>query len=152
MKNEELRNRLMQELWKMNRMDIIVHLMEFVEGETAVLGHLVEHGGQTVNPSHISDDLHISRARTANILRALREKGRISMEIDDEDRRKMHVEATPEGRAYYEEKLSFIAHYFDVYIDVIGEDDIRELIRLLEKTVASEGVLKEKHLIPEGKI
>ena len=39
-------------------------------------------------------------------------------------------------RAYYEEKLSFIAHYFDIYIDVIGEDDIRELIRLLEKSVA----------------
>lgn len=37
---EHLRNELMQELWRMNKMDIIVHLMEIIEGETAALGYL----------------------------------------------------------------------------------------------------------------
>ena len=68
MKNkEELRDELIQELWQMNKMDIIVHLMEFIEGETAALGFLSQRIGMRVNPSQISEELNISRARTANI-------------------------------------------------------------------------------------
>ena len=148
MEKEELRERLMCVLRKMYKMDIIVQLMEFVEGETAVLGCLTRHEGP-MNPSQLSEEMHISRARTANILRALRRKGRIRMEIDDDDRRKMHVEATAEGRAFYEKKLAFLGRYFDGYIGVLGEEDTRALIGLLDKTVESEAVLRQKGVLRE---
>ena len=35
-----LRDGLIAELWRMNKMDIILHLREFVEGETAALWFL----------------------------------------------------------------------------------------------------------------
>lgn len=149
MKKEELRDALMHELWRMNKMDIIVHLMEFIEGETSALGCLMQKDGLRINPSQISEELHISRARTANILRALRQKGLIRMEIADDDRRKMYVELTEAGRAHYLKKMHYIMHYFDIYVDVIGEEDIAELIRLLKQTVDSEDVLRAKELIPE---
>lgn len=151
MKKEELRNALMNELWRMYKMDIIVHLMEFVEGETAALGYLVRHEGMRVNPSQISEELNISRARTANILRSLRQKGLIGMEIADDDRRKMYVELTGAGRAHFSKKFAFIQNYFDIYIDAIGEQDITELIRLLKKTVDSEELLCSKQMLPEEK-
>ena len=113
MKNkEELRDELIQELWQMNKMDIIVHLMEFIEGETAALGFLSQRIGMRVNPSQISEELNISRARTANILRSLRNKGLIAMEIDDDDRRKMHVALTEAGRDFFRRKYAFIVRYF----------------------------------------
>ena len=102
---EHLRNELMQELWRMNKMDIIVHLMEIIEGETAVLGYLARCNGKLVNPSMISEELNISRARTANILRSLRKKELIVMEIDDDDRRKMQVGLTEKGRNFFAEKF-----------------------------------------------
>ncbi len=152
MKNkEELRDELIQELWQMNKMDIIVHLMEFIEGETAALGFLSQRIGMRVNPSQISEELNISRARTANILRSLRNKGLIAMEIDDDDRRKMHVDLTEAGRDFFRRKYAFIVRYFDMYVDVIGEKDISELNRLLHKTVESEKLLKCRQMLPEDK-
>ena len=142
MKNkEELRNELIQELWQMNKMDIIVHLMEFIEGETAALGFLSQRIGMRVNPSQISEELNISRARTANILRSLRKKELIVMEIDDDDRRKMQVGLTEKGRNFFAEKFDFIVRYLDLYVEVIGEEDIAELIRLL----------KSRQMLPEDK-
>lgn len=147
MKKEELREQLMHELWRMYKMDIIVHLMEFVEGETAVLGFLMQRDGLDVNPSQISVDLRISRARTANILRSLRQKGMIEMDIVADDRRKMNVAMTEKGREYFSSKFNFIAEYFDLYIDVLGEEDISDLIRLLKKTVDSEDTLRQQGAI-----
>ena len=137
---EHLRNELMQELWRMNKMDIIVHLMEIIEGETAVLGYLARCNGKLVNPSMISEELNISRARTELIV----------MEIDDDDRRKMQVGLTEKGRNFFAEKFDFIVRYLDLYVEVIGEEDIAELIRLLKKTVESEDVLKSRHMMPGG--
>lgn len=150
MKKEELRERLIHELWRMYKMDIIAHLIEFVEGETAVLAYLAERDGQSVNPSNISDELRVSRARTANILRSLRQKGMVDMAIADDDRRKMLVRLTDEGRRQFREKFRFVSDYFDLYIDVLGEEDISELTRLLKKTVDSEDTLRHKKLLPGG--
>ena len=73
MENEKLRDALIQQLWRMNKMDIVTHLREFIEGELATLWFLNVSGDTTIIPSMISDNLRISRARTAIILRTLRE-------------------------------------------------------------------------------
>ena len=134
----QLREQLINELWRMNKMDIIVHLMEFVEGETVALGCLIRHDGGFVNPSRISEEMNISRARTANILSSLRKKGFITMDIAEDDRRRMSVALTEKGRTFFLDKYNFLVEYFDLYVEVIGEKDIAELIRLLRKTVDSE--------------
>ena len=87
MEDEKLRDALIQQLWRMNKMDIVTHLREFIEGELATLWFLNVSGDTTIIPSMISDNLRISRARTAIILRTLREKGYVTMDISEEDRR-----------------------------------------------------------------
>lgn len=131
-----LRDGLIAELWRLNKMDIIEHLREFVEGEMAALWFLRSSG--TASPSQISADLRVSRARTANILRSLREKGYVKMEIAPDDRRRIDVSLSSEGSAYLEEKYAFLLRYFDLYIDVLGGEDIAELTRLLRKTADCE--------------
>lgn len=134
-----LRDGLIAELWRMNKMDIILHLREFVEGETAALWFL--RSCETATPSQISENLNVSRARAANILRSLRQKGFVEMEIASSDRRKMDVRLTDAGRRSLEEKYAFLVRYFDLYVDVLGGEDIAELTRLLRKTVDCEALL-----------
>ena len=98
MTREELRDELMTQLWRMNRMDMIELLREFIEGETAALWFMASAGKDRVSPSQISDEIRVSRARAANILRSLRSKGFVEMEIASSDRRKMDVRLTDAGR------------------------------------------------------
>lgn len=138
-----LRDELMYELQRMAKMDIIVSLREFAEGETAALVALhFQHDRMT--PSLLSETLQVSRARTANILRTLRQKGFIQMEMSEEDRRKMYVSLTTEGIRFLEEKHRFLVNYFDLYVEALGETDIAELTRLLRKTVDCEALVKPK--------
>lgn len=139
----KLRDDLMHELWRLNKMDLMLTLREFIEGETATLWYLRTLNGEKVTPSQISDNLKVSRARAANILRALRGKGFVTMDIASEDRRKMEVMLTEKGKAFLDEKYSFLVRYFDIYVDVLGENDILELTRLLKKTVDNTVLLCE---------
>ena len=109
MEDEKLRDALIQQLWRMNKMDIVTHLREFIEGELATLWFLNVSGDTTIIPSMISDNLRISRARTAIILRTLREKGYVTMDISEEDRRKMTVLLTESGKSYLESMI-FCSH------------------------------------------
>lgn len=144
MDKKELRDGLIRELWRMTKMDIIGHLQEFVAGETAALWYLNTCGYDRVTPSQISDNLQVSRARAANILRALREKGYVEMEIASDDRRKMDVMLTDSGRRALQEKYDFLLKYFDLYVEVLGEEDILDLTRLLKKTVDCNVLLDPK--------
>ncbi len=141
MEKAKLRDALMQELWRMNRLDLMVNLHEFLEGELAALNYLRGCDG-AVTPSQISENLRVSRARAANILRALREKQFVEMNISLDDRRKMDVCLTEAGKKFYDEKYADMIRYFDLYIDVLGEKDILELTRLLKKTSDNEVLLR----------
>ena len=114
----------MAQLWRMYKMDIMLYLREFLVGETALLEYICDKK-DAVTPSAISEDMHLSRARTANILRTLREKGYVEMEVDSADRRRMNVTATPAGENCLKGKHAFLEDYFDKYVDVLGEDNLR---------------------------
>ena len=99
MDKKQLRDGLMAQLWRMYSMDIMLYLREFLVGETALL-ECIASSGRTLTPGEISEKMHLSRARTANILRTLREKGFITMEVAGDDRRKMLVTMTAAGGAH----------------------------------------------------
>ena len=133
-----LREALITQLWRMNKMNIITYLREFIEGEAAALWYLKTTREEVVIPSMISENLRVSRARTAIILRALREKGYVMMEIEPTDRRKMAVRLTEEGRRFIDDKYAFLLRYFDRYIAVLGEEHISKLTELLRQTADHE--------------
>ena len=143
MDKKELRDALMHQLWRMNKMDLMVNMREYLEGESAALNYLYTCGDARVTPSQISESINVSRARMANILRSLRGKKYIEMEMSEHDRRKMDVYITPAGKEYCKERYDYLVRYFDLYVDVLGEDDIKELTRLIRKTADNEVRLKK---------
>ncbi len=138
-----LRDGLMEQLWRMYKMDIMVYLREFLFGETAALECLFRCDGSST-PTALAEEMKLSRPRTANILSTLRKKGFIDMSVDEADRRRMNVVLTPVGLAHLGEKHAYLERYFDACVEVLGEENITELTSLLRQTADMEGLLLEK--------
>lgn len=143
MDKKNLRDALMAQLWRMYSMDIMLYLREFLVGETALLECLAS-AKKTLTPGEISEKMHLSRARTANILRTLRGKGFVAMEVADDDRRKMLVTLTDAGRQHLLDKHTYLEGYFDKYVEVLGEENISNLTALLKITADSESELMRR--------
>lgn len=143
MDKTSLREAFIEQLWRMYKLEIMLYLREFLVGETAALEYIAVQQG-ALTPSEISEALRVSRARTATILRTLREKGYVDMRTDDGDRRRVNVTATRAGLDCLAEKHAFLAEYFDMYIGEIGEDNAVKMTELLKLTADCAPSLMER--------
>lgn len=135
MDNLELRSVLFTSLSKMYEMEVFNNLAVFLQGEMHILWSLLQNPDRETNPSLLSDLLHVTRSRITAALSSLRKKGYITMEMSEGDRRRMRVLITPEGEAYIKLKQGIVERYFDVLIEGLGEDNVIELNRLIERAI-----------------
>lgn len=112
--------------------EALTPMMEFCQGEMRVLLYLLARE-EKAYPSQLSESLAVTRQRITTILSAMRKKGLIQMEIEEEDRRKMSVTLTDAGRAAAIEKQQYAHRYLGQLVESLGEEDSRELVRLLER-------------------
>lgn len=131
----ELRNRLTASLSHLYEMEAIRNLVEFWQGELHVLQYIAQHSDTEINPSELSDALHVSRARITSTLTGLRNKGYISMEMSTEDRRRMRVFMTSEGETYLQEKQKRVEKHFEVLVSGLGVENVKEFIKYIDLTV-----------------
>ncbi|HEY0221360.1 MarR family winged helix-turn-helix transcriptional regulator [Lactovum miscens] len=107
----------------------------YSRGEMPVLGYLMHHLEEGVVPSEIGHVCQISTARVANILNALEEKNLVTREIDKNDRRKILVRITETGKAKAMIAKDEIITNLEKVLEEIGENDSRELLRLLRSFI-----------------
>lgn len=131
----ELRNNLTASLARIYDIEAFSNLAEFLQGELHVLQNLTQNNSLEMNPSILSDNLHVSRSRITAALSALRKKGYVTMEMSEDDRRRMRVKLTTDGEAFIKEKQENVERYFDKLIKGMGEENVLELIRLIELSV-----------------
>jgi len=139
----ELRNALLISLQKMYDMDVFASMIEFCQGEMRVLIHLHMNNGTDIYPSDLSDSLCVTRQRITSILSSLRKKGYVSMKMAENDRRRMRVVLTEDGKSWLIEKVKEIEIYYDVLIDGLGENNIREMTRLMNLSIEQMKQFKE---------
>lgn len=144
MTHPELRKNLTDTLGVLYEMDFIARLAEFWQGEQRVLLFIYQHDRDELNPSALSDHLHVSRARITTTLTALRQKGCITMEMCEDDRRRMRILLTECGKQIIELKQKEIEARFDELIRRWGENNAQEFIRLVNRSIE---VMRE---IPEN--
>ena len=135
MDQTELRNSLTASLSQMYEMEVITNLAEFWQGELRVLHYVHQHNNSKINPSVLSDALHVSRARITTALSALRKKGYIVMEMSQDDRRRMCVTLTSDGEQYLKKKQKKVEKYFDILINGLGEVNVRDFIRIIDLSI-----------------
>jgi len=141
MEKNELRNHLKASLNSLYEMGAVENLAEFWQGELHVLEYLYQHADSEICPSVLSAALNVSRARITSALSSLRRKGYVTMEMCENDRRRMRVTLTDEGKQFIEIKRQEIEKHFDVLINGLGEENVLELIRLtdISKKIMDDG-------------
>lgn len=142
MDRKELRVLLTEILQSMYDMEVFSSLMEFCQGELRVLIYLNANLESDVFPSDLSQVLFVTRQRVTTILSSLRKKGFISMELSENDRRRMRIFLTEPGKVYVNIKKEMVDDYLDRYIEKLGTENITELIRLLRLTMDKMGDAK----------
>ena len=110
---------------------------EYSRGELAALRmlELREGGEHPMTPGELSQELGLTTARIANLLKSLERKGLVRRDHDSEDRRRVFVTLTDAGRAFGREKQQEMHTMALRLIDHMGEDDAREFVRLLGRMV-----------------
>lgn len=137
MELQRLTEELLQTVTSLNRSCIPQSVQEHLKGENFLLSYLNEHGGRST-PGALREVLGVSAPRTAAMLRALEEKGMLRRCADDCDRRRVVVRLTEFGRTSTEQMRTTLHTHVRCVLEQLGEQDSRELIRLLGRITEIE--------------
>ena len=124
MELQRLTEELLLTVTSLNRSCIPQSVQEHLKGENFLLSYLDEHGG--------------CAPRTAAMLRALEEKGMLRRCADSYDRRRVVVHLTELGRQTAEQMHTTLCAHVQRVLEQLGEQDSRELIRLLGRITEIE--------------
>ena len=126
-------------------------MQKHVMGEILVLDRLRRYGQTT--PGNLSKQLQLSTARTAAILNSLEKKAFITRTPSAVDRRKTELNITRRGIETLDQGFSFLESQVSNLLDLLGEEDSREFIRILNRIAALQPELRlccppNQHTIP----
>ena len=119
-----------------------VDMHDGIFGEKFVTYHLL-HSGHAL-PSEISEVMGISTARVAAALNSLEAKGFITREIDKEDRRKIIVSLTKEGKSRAQNQLDEHTLHMAKMLESLGEHDAKEYVRIQARLVENHKSMRAK--------
>ncbi|MHB1484351.1 MAG: MarR family winged helix-turn-helix transcriptional regulator [Saccharofermentanales bacterium] len=105
-------------------------------GELILMRKIEMSGTETdecVSVSEIHKNLHISKPAVSQLLNSLEKKGYVSRVMDKSDRRKVTVSITPKGRTIMNEMKEHLDKATDEIISRIGEDDMKQIIKLFNR-------------------
>lgn len=104
--------------------------LNFHSGENGILCYLSQHEDAT--PGQLQKHLQVGSGRIANALASLQSKGLVRRENATDDRRKVRVSITEEGRALNEERRREFYEHNKWVLGQMGEEDAKEYLRLLK--------------------
>ena len=90
-------------------------------------------GGKPVTVAEIAQEMCVSVPAVSRTLRSLQEKGWITREVDENDRRSVRVTVTEAGAALLEENLSALTTGMNHVMSAFTEEEIRTIAELYSK-------------------
>lgn len=101
-----------------------------MRGETNAL-HVLHHHPEGVTPTALAHACQVSSARIAKTLNQLEGRGLVRREASPSDRRSVIVHLTDEGEQEVQRRFERVNDYVAGVLSELGEDDARELVRLM---------------------
>jgi len=130
----ELAMELLEKMKSLRKIKPHKNMNEAMQGETFVLTYIAHHGGDVL-PGEIGHEMDVSSARIASALNSLEKKGLITRQIDTNDRRKILVGITQEGKEIAENHYKKTLEIAAKMLELLGEHDAKEYIRVTKKLV-----------------
>lgn len=137
MELQQLTEQMLLAVTSLNRSCIPQSVQEPLKGENFLLDYLSAQNGCST-PGTLREVLGVSAPRTAAMLRALEEKGMLRRCADSHDRRRVVVQLTERGRRTAEQMHAALCAHVQHVLKQLGEQDSRELIRLLGRITEIE--------------
>lgn len=117
-------------------------ISENMQGETLAILYLLERKNIAL-PSEMSSEMNISSARVAAMLNSLENKELVTRQIDTTDRRKILVSLTEKGKKLAEEHGKKVEGHTAKMLELLGEHDATELVRITAKLVTLSSKARE---------
>ena len=124
-----LAGELLNALHSLRKSSMQRHLDEATQGEAFVLQIIARHEDHVL-PGDIRNEMCVSSARIAQALNSIEKKGWITRRIDTNDRRRIIIHMTEEGKRAAEEHHRAILALASGMLSRLGEHDAREYIRI----------------------
>jgi DNA-binding MarR family transcriptional regulator len=112
-----------------------LEILNSIRGEYGVLNYLYDKE-EGASAGDLSKALHVVPGRMADILKSLEQKQLIERRRIDIDRRVVKAHITDKGRQVSTEKRQEIHNDYQGLFKIMGEKDVKELIRLLKIVLA----------------
>ncbi len=128
---EELYSVLSDFLNKKNNIEVL----NSIRGEYGVLNCLIDME-DGASAGELGKKLHVVPGRIADILNRLEQKELVVRERSESDRRVVKARITEKGRQVSIEKRTEIHNNYKGLFKILGENDVKELIRLLKIVLA----------------
>ena len=139
----ELAQELMKYLLRMSPRPKNAPRLEKDRGEVMALAYLNEFkDGAT--PGELAKFGGVSTARIATVLNSLEKKGFITRSVDPDDRRKVVVNVTPDGKAYSDMHKERRLQHLTKMMEYLGEEDAQHHIRIMKRLNEFYAELEEK--------
>ncbi len=132
MERDNLAEILFQELRCNTSTSLGEILNEFNRGEIGVLGYLAFEKDEAT-AGELSEKLNVTTARIASILNSLEAKDYIKRTEDNKDKRKTLVVVTKKGKALAKKAKKEVIDKITKVINEIGEEEVKEYIRITLK-------------------
>lgn len=86
-----------------------------------------------VKVGDLSESMHASKPATSKMLSVIEKKGYIERVADSKDRRVVYIRLSGTGEVLMKDAMDKLHFFAEHTIEKLGEDDAKELIRLLRK-------------------
>ena len=126
----ELAIKLMENMFMIHKGKQHQEMNRSVQGETFVLEYIYRRKGDVL-PSEISSQMEVSSARIAATLKNLEKKNLIIRQIDLNDRRRILVTLTAQGKEAAEKQHAEVIGNVTQMLESLGEHDAQEHVRIM---------------------
>ena len=117
---------------KNNKHKIQEIIGELSKGEVGVLAYLLN-VNNNISSNELEKHLQVSSARIASTLNSLEKKGLIKRNKSEEDKRKIIISITKNGRITIEKHREKVERYLRKMVEILGEKDSLECIRIVKR-------------------
>lgn len=110
-------------------------IFETTKGENLVLSYLMQ-CQWAVNPKEISQELNLSSARVAAVLKKLEGRNFLERFEDPQNHRQTLVRVLPAGEAYHQNMHDNFSRSIRELMEMLGEEDAVDYLRIRRKIVS----------------
>ena len=132
MDKNNITNKLIDQLYILYTSKNMSNFFEFSQGEKKALLEL-NLSEKDITPTDLGKKLNVSKQRITFIINSLKEKKYITLQIDDNDRRRIIIKLSKSGKKYIEKESELILNEVKKKLEKITVEELEQLTNILSK-------------------